>query len=183
MDIWYARLSEAELLRAHQARARGRRRPARSGEGSEKTAQKTPRRRARATACRRCRSSAEQVDGRYRIVSQPPIVVPLRDLAASTAVSADEIRANDPRPVPRLPGNTAGRPAAAARAVRGRRHGPQGRRCRQRRHPGVHRAAPGPRPAGSAVPAGQGSDRIGAGGPPPEEPLRSQASASSRASE
>jgi uncharacterized protein (DUF2252 family) len=34
----------------------------------------------------------EQVDGRYRIVSQPPIVVPLRDLAAVYNLSADEIR-------------------------------------------------------------------------------------------
>jgi uncharacterized protein (DUF2252 family) len=34
----------------------------------------------------------EQVDGQYRIVSQPPIVVPLRDLAAVYNLSADEIR-------------------------------------------------------------------------------------------
>jgi uncharacterized protein (DUF2252 family) len=34
----------------------------------------------------------EQVNGQYRIVSQPPIVVPLRDLAAVYNMSADEIR-------------------------------------------------------------------------------------------
>ena len=34
----------------------------------------------------------EQVNGQYRIVSQPPIVVPLRDLAAVYNLSADEIR-------------------------------------------------------------------------------------------
>ena len=33
----------------------------------------------------------ELVDGRYRIVSQPPIVVPLRDLAATYGLSADEV--------------------------------------------------------------------------------------------
>jgi uncharacterized protein (DUF2252 family) len=33
----------------------------------------------------------EQVDGQYRIVSQPPIVVPLRDLAAIYKLSPDEI--------------------------------------------------------------------------------------------
>ena len=33
---------------------------------------------------------AELVDGRYRIVSQPPIVVPMRDLAATYGFSADE---------------------------------------------------------------------------------------------
>jgi uncharacterized protein (DUF2252 family) len=32
----------------------------------------------------------EQVNGHYRIVSQPPIVVPLRDLAATYGLSADE---------------------------------------------------------------------------------------------
>ncbi len=32
----------------------------------------------------------ELVDGKYRIVSQPPIVVPLRDLAATYGLSADE---------------------------------------------------------------------------------------------
>jgi uncharacterized protein (DUF2252 family) len=34
----------------------------------------------------------ELVDGRYRIVSQPPIVVPARDLGATIGLSADELR-------------------------------------------------------------------------------------------
>ena len=34
----------------------------------------------------------EVVDGRYRIVSQPPIVVPARDLAATYGMSADDVR-------------------------------------------------------------------------------------------
>ena len=34
---------------------------------------------------------AELVDGEYRIVSQPPIVVPLRELGATVGMSADEI--------------------------------------------------------------------------------------------
>jgi hypothetical protein len=33
----------------------------------------------------------EQVDGKYRIVSQPPIVVPARDLAATYGLSPDEV--------------------------------------------------------------------------------------------
>ena len=65
----------------------------------------------------------------------------------------------------------AGRSPAAARAIRGRRRGAQGRRCRERRHAGVHRPAPGTRSAGPVVPAGQGSDAIGAGGSPAEEPV------------
>jgi hypothetical protein len=31
------------------------------------------------------------VDGRYRIVSQPPIVIPARDLAAAAGVSSSEV--------------------------------------------------------------------------------------------
>jgi len=34
---------------------------------------------------------AERVDGRYRIVSQPPIVVPARDLAATYGLSPDQV--------------------------------------------------------------------------------------------
>jgi uncharacterized protein (DUF2252 family) len=34
---------------------------------------------------------AELADGRYRIVSQPPIVIPARDLAATFGISADEL--------------------------------------------------------------------------------------------
>ena len=34
---------------------------------------------------------SELVDGRYRIVSQPPIVIPVRDLAATYGMSADEV--------------------------------------------------------------------------------------------
>ena len=41
------------------------------------------------TACRRCPSSPSNVDGNYRIVSQP-IVIPVRELAASTGTSPDE---------------------------------------------------------------------------------------------
>src|SRR5262245_51573864 len=33
----------------------------------------------------------EWVEGRYRIVSQPPVVVPARDLAASHRMSPDEV--------------------------------------------------------------------------------------------
>ena len=34
---------------------------------------------------------AERVDGRYRIVSQPPVVIPLRDLAPRIGLSVDEM--------------------------------------------------------------------------------------------
>ena len=49
----------------------------------------------------------ELVDGQYRIVSQPPIVVPARDLEATYGLSADQIEQGAPRAVPRLPGHPA----------------------------------------------------------------------------
>jgi uncharacterized protein (DUF2252 family) len=64
----------------------------------EEKAAKTAQKRAEKTAAKaHTRDSlqalsklGEQVDGRYRIVSQPPIVIPLRDLAATFGLSADE---------------------------------------------------------------------------------------------
>ena len=188
MDIWYAHLDEDELRAAIRdtvagtaeakkpRRQRGRREEGeKSGEageggqaggeggedGREAGGEDRWRRRTPATACRRCPSSASWSTGQYRIVSQPPIVVPARDLAATYGLSPDEVGHGDPRAVPRLPGHPAGRPAPPAGALRGRGPGPQGGRRRQRRDPGVHRPAPGTRRAGPAVPADQGGDGIG----------------------
>ncbi len=36
---------------------------------------------------------AEVVDGKYRIISQPPIVIPARDLGASFGMSGDDLQA------------------------------------------------------------------------------------------
>ena len=74
MDIWYSHLGEEDILpAARRRRSRARRRRRRSN-----ARRRTSARPARTTACRPCRSSPS---GRraYRIVSQPPIVVPLRD--------------------------------------------------------------------------------------------------------
>jgi hypothetical protein len=78
LDIWYAHLAEEEFMTAAQAQAKG------------KASAKELKRAKRNIDKARTRDSlqalsklAEMVDGRYRIVSQPPIVVPLRDLAAT----------------------------------------------------------------------------------------------------
>ena len=115
---------------------------------------------------------AELVDGKYRIVSQPPIVIPLRGPARDSRDVARRGATRDPRAVPRLPGHPAERPAPPAGTLRGHRRRPQGRRRRERRHAGVHRLAPRPRSTGPAVPPGQGGDHVGAGGPPSEEPVQ-----------
>ena len=93
MDVWYAHLSEAELLAAIQDLSR-------NEDGKTKKAAKKGEKKAQAIVAKaRTRDSlhalsklAELVDGRYRIISQPPIVIPLRDLPATAEMSPDEVR-------------------------------------------------------------------------------------------
>jgi len=92
MEIWYARLSEQDIQRAIKTAAR-------SMAGAEQKQAKTAEKRAQKVAAKaRTHDSlqalsklAMRVDGNYRIVSQPPIVVPLSDAAASIGIPADEI--------------------------------------------------------------------------------------------
>jgi len=90
MDIWYARLSDRDLLEGIKTLAKT---------GTSKSAAKQGKKRAeKLMAKARTRDSlqalsklAEVVDGRYQIINQPPIVVPLRELPATAAMSADEL--------------------------------------------------------------------------------------------
>jgi uncharacterized protein (DUF2252 family) len=91
MDVWYARLDEDQLLKAIRtaAKAVGTR---------DKTAKRARKKAEKALAKARTRDSlqalsklGELVDGGYRIVSQPPIVVAARDLGAVYGLSGDEI--------------------------------------------------------------------------------------------
>ena len=133
MGIWYAHLDEDELMgavrkavagTAKQAKGAKKGKKAKTDQKQEKQA-KTAQKRAEGVAAKaHTRDSlqalsklAELVDGKYRIVSQPPIVVPARDLAATYGLSAGRGRAGDPRPVPRLPGHPARRPAPPAGAL------------------------------------------------------------------
>jgi uncharacterized protein (DUF2252 family) len=83
LDVWYAHLSEADVLKAMDAAIL-----ALSGSGVEKKALKKQEKRARGLSRKaKARDSVhalaklgENVDGRYRIVSQPPFIVPLRDV-------------------------------------------------------------------------------------------------------
>jgi uncharacterized protein (DUF2252 family) len=70
---------------------------AKADKQQEKDAKKAQKRAAKAAAKAHTRDShqalsklGEMVDGKYRIVSQPPVVVPLRDLAATYGLSARE---------------------------------------------------------------------------------------------
>ena len=86
MDIWYSHLGEEEILAA----ARG------AGKGRDAT--KALKRIERSIDKARTRDSlqalsklAEYVDGQHRIISQPPIVIPLRDVLEARGVSPDKM--------------------------------------------------------------------------------------------
>jgi uncharacterized protein (DUF2252 family) len=91
MAIWYARLNEQEITNAIRATVAGTKK-------QHKQARKAEKRAARSADKARTRDSlqalsklGELVGGRYRIVSQPPIIVPERDLAATYGMSAAEV--------------------------------------------------------------------------------------------
>jgi uncharacterized protein (DUF2252 family) len=93
MDVWYARLSEAELFGALNAATK-------SLKGADKKVAKTAQKQAQKNALKaHTRDSlqalsklAEHVDGKYRIVSQPPVVIPMRDMPAIHGYAVDELR-------------------------------------------------------------------------------------------
>ena len=112
MDVWYAHLDEDELMRGvrstvaeieKQAKAKkdGKRGPegkqgkakqeAKQARRADKTAEKTREKARTRDSLQALSKLGELVDGRYRIVSQPPIVVPARDLAATYGMSPDEV--------------------------------------------------------------------------------------------
>src|SRR5689334_12147744 len=117
MDIWYAHLDEDELKASIRSTVGGtaggekgakkaarlekapKKQPKRA-EKQDKTARKEGKRAEKTLDKAHTRDSlqalsklGELVDGKYRIVSQPPTVVPLRDLAATFGLSADEANA------------------------------------------------------------------------------------------
>ena len=106
MDIWYAHLDEDELMSAIRAtvaetkkEAKGGEEEAReegceggeAGQAAEKRAEKTAAKAHTRDSLQALSKLGELVDGKYRIASQPPIVVPARDLAATYGLSPDEV--------------------------------------------------------------------------------------------
>ncbi|MGZ4233846.1 MAG: DUF2252 domain-containing protein [Solirubrobacteraceae bacterium] len=108
MDVWYAHLSEETLMRAIDSFVReqeldsgkkngkknGKKKKsskkARKAEKAAKAAQKTAAKARTRDSMQALAKLGEVVDGQYRIVSQPPIVVPARDLEAMYGISGDE---------------------------------------------------------------------------------------------
>ena len=109
MDLWYAHLDEDELRtgirNAVAGAARQEKKPGKAGNKAgkaarqeEKAAKTAGKRAAKTLAKAHTRDSlqalsklGELVDGKYRIVSQPPLVVPARELAPTYGLSPDEV--------------------------------------------------------------------------------------------
>ena len=148
LELWYSRL-DAVALEA-QMRAGTRRKQA---DKLKVTVEK-----ARTKDSMKAFSKlTHDVDGEPRIISDPPLIVTI-----------EESRPGRPRAIARrssrrryreLPPHASARPPPSARAVPLGRPGAEGRRCRQRRHALLDRAAARPRRQRSAVPPDQGGAR------------------------
>jgi uncharacterized protein (DUF2252 family) len=88
LDVWYSHLDENEVMAGAKAGARTKD-DAKAVKRSQKAFDKARTR----DSLQALSKLAERVDGSYRIVSQPPIVIPLRDLEATYGLSADEAEA------------------------------------------------------------------------------------------
>ena len=101
LEIWYTRLSESDIMHGLQAASDNADKSAKGKKAKHKTdkqaravqtsAAKSAKKAHTSDSLQALSKLAERVDGQYRIVSQPPIVVPGRDVAATYGLSADEI--------------------------------------------------------------------------------------------
>ena len=93
MDVWYARLTEQEVLDAFAAMTKGVRTKDEAAQvkmdvkRAKKNLEKTHTR----DSLQALSKLTEVVDGRYQIVSQPPVVVPVREFPSRYGYSADEL--------------------------------------------------------------------------------------------
>ncbi len=103
MDVWYAHLDEDELRTAirstvAETKKEVKGKKGKKDEGVDKLARRAEKRAAQTAAKAHTRDSlsalsklCELADGQYQIVSQPPVIVPARDLAATYGLSPDEV--------------------------------------------------------------------------------------------
>jgi uncharacterized protein (DUF2252 family) len=92
MDIWYAHLDEDELMTAVRSAAKApkTKKAAKAAKRASKTAQKNVQKAHTRDSLQALSKLGELVAGHYRIVSQPPIVVPARDLQVTYGLSPDQ---------------------------------------------------------------------------------------------
>jgi uncharacterized protein (DUF2252 family) len=99
MDIWYAHLTDddvmaairGEVAKVKKGGGKKAKKEAKAAKKAQKTAEKTRAKAHTRDSLQALSKLGELVDGRYRIVSQPPIVVPARELKAAYGMSSDEV--------------------------------------------------------------------------------------------
>jgi hypothetical protein len=91
MAIWYAHLDEDRFMDAVQTAAAKSSKESKKAAKAAKRAEKTVAKAHTRDSLQALSKLGELVDGQYRIVSQPPIVVPARDLQATYGLSADQM--------------------------------------------------------------------------------------------
>jgi uncharacterized protein (DUF2252 family) len=92
MEIWYARLDEDQLLQGVRSAAKGAKKKVRkAARWAEKAAEKAAAKARTRDSLQALSKLGELVDGKYRIVSQPPIVIPARELEATYDVPREEL--------------------------------------------------------------------------------------------
>jgi uncharacterized protein (DUF2252 family) len=94
LAIWYAHLSEDELLQAVRRTAAKVSKSKKQAKRHEKRALKVREKARTRDSLQALSKLGEVVDGKYRIVSQPPIVVPARDLEATYGLSQAAMERN-----------------------------------------------------------------------------------------
>lgn len=94
LDIWYARLAERDVLTAIELAVDTSKDKAekKAAKRVEKTTVKTVRKARSRDSLQELGKLAERVGDTYRIVSQPPIIVPVRELEEALGLSPEEIR-------------------------------------------------------------------------------------------
>ena len=94
MEIWYARLTEGQIMEAIENLTRGTksRQAAAQAKKAAQRAQKTAAKAHARDSLQALSKLAEVADGRYRIVSQPPVIIPSRDLGAMYGYSGDQLQ-------------------------------------------------------------------------------------------
>jgi uncharacterized protein (DUF2252 family) len=106
MDIWYSHLDEDELMSALRNAVAGTKKEVKGAKGkkgkkdgeqeklakrAEKVAQQTAAKAHTRDSLQALSKLGELAGGQYQIVSQPPVIIPARDLAATYGLSPDEV--------------------------------------------------------------------------------------------
>ena len=161
LDLWYSRIDVDEIaaLAAQQA----------TGKQLKRFERNVAKARSK-DSLRAFAKLTEIVDGEPRIASDPPLIVPIEEVASG--VERAELEEFVRGVIRSYRRTLTRRPPAAARALSLRPRGAQGRRRGQRRHARLDRAHARPRRERSAVPAAQGGAGIGARAVPGQERVR-----------